>query len=310
MAQFKCKVKDCNFCSEKRRSFIYHIKNEHKIKNIEDYYLLYHNLQKPKCIICNNNYASWNNKSNEYRKVCSNKTCICKNARQISLKTIKEKYGVDNISQLPDWSKKVKETKKKKYGDENYNNKEKNKQTCLNKYGVDNGSKTEDAKNKISQKYNKTNKDERIRKTIETNRKKYGVDWNTQSEKIKSNIKKNNRIKYGVDHPMQNKDFFENRKKHLKKTIGVEYVTQLQSVKNKIKETNFIKRKNKMISILGDSIVNFPTYDLVTLRCSKCNKETTMNNFFILQRKQFGIDLCIHCTPYKINSYVQEELSK
>ena len=38
--------------------------------------------------------------------------------------------------------KKGKETKKRLYGDANYNNKEKSKQTCLERYGVDNPMKT------------------------------------------------------------------------------------------------------------------------------------------------------------------------
>ena len=32
---------------------------------------------------------------------------------------------------------KIKKTKLEKYGDENWNNQEKNKQTCLNKYGTE-----------------------------------------------------------------------------------------------------------------------------------------------------------------------------
>ena len=38
---------------------------------------------------------------------------------------------------IPGSVEKIKQTKKEKYGDENYNNPEKNKKTCLERYGVE-----------------------------------------------------------------------------------------------------------------------------------------------------------------------------
>ena len=122
----KCKVKDCNFHNDSRRSFIYHIKNTHKI-NLEEYYKLYENKKPPVCIICNYRLSSWDNRLCNYRKVCSDKICICKYANTISKKSIKEKYNVDNIGQIPSVKIKVANTKEKRYGSSTYNNKEKNK---------------------------------------------------------------------------------------------------------------------------------------------------------------------------------------
>lgn len=71
-------------------------------------------------------------------------------------------------------TKKSKKTKKERYGDENYNNVEKAKETNINKYGVDNPSKNIEVKKKIK----------------ESHKRKYG-DYYTRTEKYK-----NNRTKY------------------------------------------------------------------------------------------------------------------
>jgi len=52
-----------------------------------------------------------------------------------------QKYGVSHYSKHNDYNHKVKQTKLKKYGNENYTNTEKMKQTCLKRYGVDNAKK-------------------------------------------------------------------------------------------------------------------------------------------------------------------------
>ena len=51
--------------------------------------------------------------------------------------TILQTYGVDNIQKLQSTKQKALETKRLKYGDENYINLNKIKQTCLKKYGVE-----------------------------------------------------------------------------------------------------------------------------------------------------------------------------
>ena len=57
-----------------------------------------------------------------------------------------------------------------KYGDENYNNMEKQKSTLLEKYGQDCFMKTEEWKNK----------------TIKTNKEKYGVEWALQNKEYRN----------------------------------------------------------------------------------------------------------------------------
>lgn len=82
---------------------------------------------------------------------------------------------------------KIKATKKERYGDANYNNREKCKKTCVEKYGVDNVSKSIEIKDKIKN----------------TQFEKYGVDNVFKSECIKKKIKQTNIEKYGFESPMK-----------------------------------------------------------------------------------------------------------
>lgn len=66
---------------------------------------------------------------------------------------VKEKYGVDNIFQLPEVIEKIKKTNLKKYGVENASQskeiRQKVKDTCLERYGVDNVRKSQEFINKM-----------------------------------------------------------------------------------------------------------------------------------------------------------------
>jgi len=61
---------------------------------------------------------------------------------------VKKKYGVDWISKSDNWYDRVKTTKKKLYGMDNYNNIEQIKKTCTNRYGVKNYMMTNEYKEK------------------------------------------------------------------------------------------------------------------------------------------------------------------
>lgn len=126
-----------------------------------------------KCKICNNEFECSDNSSQIY---CSN-TCrsndiiLNKKISNAIIKTNIYKYGKNSSSQLKETQNKMKNTnikkygydyifffpdfveqskfiKKDKYGDENYNNSDKNKQTCINKYGVDTVLKLDDVRQK------------------------------------------------------------------------------------------------------------------------------------------------------------------
>ena len=126
------------------------------------------------CLTCGINFSSPKYKN---RKFCSKK-CSCNNlevkqknrdgvkktleknygghhmkcsiGKESLKKSLIEKYGVEHYSKHPDYSKKVKDTKKIKYGNENYNNINKYKETCLERYGVYSVSNVEEIKEKRS----------------------------------------------------------------------------------------------------------------------------------------------------------------
>lgn len=127
------------------------------------------NIQKYGLYTCNNLCAQIKNKLTSvekfgvehFSKTEKFKSKLRKN-KPIKIKIIKD------LEYYKEYAKKMKSIKLSKYGNENYNNKEKNKKTCLEKYGVENVFQLETIKNKIR----------------ETNLKKYGVEYPSQSKEI------------------------------------------------------------------------------------------------------------------------------
>ena len=95
------------------------------------------------------------------------------------------KYGVYNITQLPETMEKIRQTCLKKYGGTNPMSSpktmEKREQTCLERYGVTNVFQHQEVKNKIK----------------EYNIKHYGVENPCQRQEIKDKIKNTNLEMYG-----------------------------------------------------------------------------------------------------------------
>lgn len=121
----------------------------------------------------------------------------------------------------------------KKYGEGNYNNRKKCKETCLKKYGVDNIFKTKEAQNKYKQ----------------TCLEKYGVDNSFKVKEIIDDIKikKVNTCleKYGVDNVAKvteiKEKIYKTREKTWLEKYGVTHIRYLDFIKEKEYET---KRKN------------------------------------------------------------------
>lgn len=111
----------------------------------------------------------------------------------------------------------IKKTKKELYGDENYNNFEKNKQTCFERYGVTSFTKT----------------NEFIDRVKKSNQKKFGKDWALQDETVKKKGKITKLRKYSDEN-------FNNREKAEKTSIeryGVKNTKQSDQAKEKEKIT-------------------------------------------------------------------------
>ena len=124
--------------------------------------------ERPTCKCCSNKVNFTGKLTDPYNEFCSI-DCFNSN-KEIMMERIKksnnERFGTDYFSQTKDFLtkrditkelrygdknynnvKKSKETRLLKYGSENYNNHEKYKNTLLNRYGVDNFSKTKEFKN-------------------------------------------------------------------------------------------------------------------------------------------------------------------
>lgn len=129
------------------------------------------------CCFCKNifkkKYSGYIEIINRKGKYC------CKKCTPIEYrKTCLEKYGVDNITKLPETHNKIKKTNLKRHGEYSYAKtdeyKERYKKTCLEKYGIDNYSKTEKFK-------------ESCKKTC---LEKYGVENSSQDPDIFSKQQK------------------------------------------------------------------------------------------------------------------------
>jgi len=215
--------------------------------------LVFNIFNRPVCPICGNklNFIGKPNNKGIYRKTCS-KSCSCKytnnfnchikesqlkakqtklkrynnenyNNREKTIKTNKEKYGVETTFQNKEIQEKGKLTKLKKYGDENYNNINKIKQTKLNHYGNENFVNIDKAKQTKLQKYGNENyiNTNKIKQTLLN---KYGIKagFNNGKDKLTklerynnenyNNIEKNKQTclkKYGVDSYSKTNQFKE-----------------------------------------------------------------------------------------------------
>ncbi len=142
------------------------------------------------------------------------------------------KYNIENFSQLKETKDKVKQTKLEKYGDENYNNREKSKETCLEKYGVDTPSKSVDIQQKIQN----------------TNLEKYGSIYFLGS-KIFKNQRKNKQFDIWQERHIKNIDKLNKSyiEKNFKTTEGFIDIKKMSEFYNVGKVT--IYRKLKMFDI-------------------------------------------------------------
>jgi len=98
-----------------------------------------------------------------------------------------DRYGVQSAVHIPGCKEKTRQTKKRRYGSENYVNVEKIKRTKASRYGDENYVNPEKAKRTINAKL-RTNPDlwrERKAKTESTCLQKYGVKSANQLESVK-----------------------------------------------------------------------------------------------------------------------------
>lgn len=122
------------------------------------------------------------------------------------VKNMIKKYGVENYTQTSDYIIKSKQTKLKRYGDENYNNFEKTKQTKLERYGNKDFNNPEKMKETCLERYGEssyTKTKEYIIKTKQTKLERHSNENYINVEKIKETIMK----RYGVPCFTQTEEF-------------------------------------------------------------------------------------------------------
>lgn len=199
------------------------------------FYHIKHNiLYKVTCCVCGDDIKY--KQSSKYSKTCS---LTCKNILQKN--TCIEKYGTSTPLLNDNIINKIKQIKKDRYGDENYNNPTKCKSTKIKNHGTLNFS------NKIKQtkkdRYGNENYNN-INKIKQTNLDHYGVQWGLSTKEIQYKSRKTKKELYGDEH-------YTNRNK-AKQTILERYFVNSPAeihiplyVYDKLKNYNWMLEENK-----------------------------------------------------------------
>lgn len=116
--------------------------------------------------------------------------------------------------------KKIRATKKDKYGSETYNNPEKAKNTCIDRYGVSNPNKRKETRDKIKN----------------TCIKNYGVDHNFKAKQCIEKRRQTWIKNYGTDNPKSTAIVQQHYEETCMKLYGVKNVSQVAEIQNKKKK--------------------------------------------------------------------------
>ena len=141
-----------------------------------------------------NRYGGHHTQNEEFKKMIKEKYPVIPGSfgSNANKKSIKQKYGVDNVFQSTVIKNKIKQTNQTKYGVDNpLQNliiREKANQTKIERYG-------QSGWNPIQTKL--------------TNLERFGVDNPLKSKEIRDKIKKTNMERYGVEYAMQNPTIFD-----------------------------------------------------------------------------------------------------
>ncbi|MFA5586117.1 MAG: hypothetical protein WDA02_06165 [Saccharofermentanales bacterium] len=221
---------------------------------------------------------------------------------------------------------KIKKTKLEKYGDENFNNIEKFKETCLDKYGsispLSNEEVIKKSKKTKLERYGDENFNN-FEKTKNTKLIKYNDQYFTNIEKIKKTklekygdknytnfekTKKTNKKKYGVDYPLQNVDIYNKTIESIINKYG-DYIVKLdefrkiQSLTKSKTDFNKIKKKYTDLEFIDKKNGNY------YIKCDIGHDhifEINFNLFFL--RKLHNSILCTKCNDPKIKHISSFEL--
>ena len=215
------------------------------------------------CVVCGKETTFINATKgySEYHRECSSKD---ENHKRKVTETWKNKTDVDRIK----ITTKIKNSKRKKYGDENYRNSARIKKTCVNRYGVVSPFHSSVIQNKVKntviEKYGIDN----ISKLTEIKEKKAFTMFNNYGVYCSSSIPKNSKML----NDRRNNRLFDMLKSQNKTFINT-------------------RVKNYFSNVIYDIIGN----------CPKCNRNFEIMYYTMVFRIDKNQDICTNCTP--INSF-------
>lgn len=262
------------------------------------YHILHDLFERPKCNVCKINFPKFVDTTLGYRQFCSSKCSnqvVGKKLGQYSKEHSQEllekrtstnlkKYGVKNVSSIPEVNQFKSNAWKRKSKEEIQEITKNRQETLLENFGVTIPCKNDEIKEKSRQ----------------TNLERYGVTTflNTEScrqktvESIKNNIieilekrKITNLERYGTEHSFQAEAVKEKSKKTLIDRLGVDNAAKSKTIQQKIINTNIkkfgterplqnLEVQQKMIDTLKEK------YNVINSSQIKSVKEEKQRKFF------------------------------
>lgn len=198
------------------------------------YHVFFNKMTLELCEFCKEpkKYGSLNKFSEIIDKKDSNYCRTCVKTNCVSLANIKyskigilNKYGVDNIWNIPGYREGLENTNIEKYGVKYYTSSDEFKEKCTEKYNLDWEGKHPTRFKSVQDKKRKTNLE------------KYGIDCIL---KDREKIKKRMIEKYGEDHNMKLGDHKNNHRKIMEDKFGGVFMKS-DEIKRKSQETNLEK---------------------------------------------------------------------
>lgn len=255
------------------------IEKEHITKNVFyiDAYDLPNKSNKKVLVRCDYCGEITTIKYNDYNKCIENNQGVyyCKNCRKHHiLRTVKEKYNVDNISNLEEVKAKKKETCNKNFGCDwpmqNKNIYEKAKNKMIEKYGVEHNLQREDI----------------ITKVMKDNAKIRSENGNIQSSKAQRHICKllNGKLNapcdfYNMDILLNNNIYIEYNGSGHNLNVKLQQITQEEFDKKEMIRYQYLKSKGYK-AIIFDNISNkLPNDSIIIQIVNQCIKILDTNNW-------------------------------
>ena len=219
-------IRTCLFCG---KSFVARGRNCTRMKYCT-------RLHYVNCQICGNRYyiTKSDMQSNKIKETCS---VEC--GRILKDRTIKIRYGVDNLSQSEEIQQRKRDNLKEKYTEEEIKvmkqqRVEKAQATMLERYGGNSPLTSPVIRAKIEQtnleRYGNVN----VSRNSEIRKK---LSQKLQSEEVRNKCIQTNRQNYGTDYPSQREDVKDKMKSTCLEKYGYEWASQSPEIQQKVKST-------------------------------------------------------------------------